>query len=139
MKSGKRAEDGQRGLDRFTRRQRPPGNTLAEWLAFEKLHGEKQATAVFIDLVQLADVWMADARGGPRFTPEPLSSLPVGEVRPYSLDGDRSIEPLVMRGIDDPHSALTKLADDAISACGFQDALPDRIIPHGRVVVSPEL
>jgi hypothetical protein len=139
MKSGKRAEDGQRGLNRFTRRQRPPGDTLAERLTFEKLHGEKQATAVFIDLIELADVGMADARGGPRFTPKPLSSLSMGQIRPYSLDGDRSIEPLVMRGIDDPHSALSKLADDAISACGFQNALPDRIIPHGRVVVSPEL
>jgi hypothetical protein len=30
-----------------------------------------------------------------------------------------------MRGIDDPHSAFAKLADDAIAACGFQDAVPD--------------
>ena len=59
----------------------------------------------------------------------------MSQIRPYSLDGDRSIEPLVMRSIDDPHSALSKLADDPIPACGFQNALPDRIIPHGRVVV----
>jgi hypothetical protein len=119
MESGKRAEDGQRGLNRFTRRQRPPGDTLTEWLAFKKLHGQKQATGVFVDLVQLADVRMADARGGPGLAPEPLSSLSVCQIWPYSLDGDRPIEPLVMRGIDDPHSALSKLADDPISACGF--------------------
>jgi hypothetical protein len=66
---------------------------------------------------------MADARGGTGLAPESLSTLPVRQIPPYSLDGDRAIEPLVMRGIDDSHPALSKLADDAISACGFQNAL----------------
>jgi hypothetical protein len=38
MERGKRTENGQRGLNRVTCRQRPPGETLAEWLAFEKFH-----------------------------------------------------------------------------------------------------
>ena len=61
---------------------------------------------------------MADARRRPRFTPEALPLLSVSAVRAQTLDGDRPVEALVVRGIDDAHASFAQLAHDAIAA-GF--------------------
>src|SRR6185436_5419423 len=110
VQRGERAEHRQRDLDGVTGRQRPAGEAVAERLPVEELHREKQAVAVFVDLVELADVRMADARGGARLAPEALPLLAAGVPRTDALDGDRTVQAVVMRGVDDTHAAFPELA-----------------------------
>src|SRR5262249_54010547 len=114
VKRAERVEHGERNLNRFVRRERSSKKARAERLPVEKLHREEQSLSVFVDFVQLADIGMVDAGSGTRLTPQALSFLTVVEARPYPLDGDRSVQPIVMGGIDHAHSAFTQLPRDPI-------------------------
>ena len=59
---------------------------------------------------------MIDAGRGSRLTPKPLAFLSIAGVRAQALDCDRTIETIVVRGVDDSHAAFAKLAHDAIPA-----------------------
>jgi hypothetical protein len=87
---------------------------LGERFAFEQFHGDEKLTAVFTDLVDLADVRVVDARRGARFAPEALArGLVVGDRR-HRLQGHRTAEPFVAGGIHDAHRARSKLVGDCV-------------------------
>ena len=66
---------------------------------------------------------MTDARGRARLAPEPLPLLAAGLAWAYALDGDRPVEAVVVRGVDDAHAAFPELAHDAIAAQCFQSSV----------------
>ena len=70
---------------------------------------------------------MVDARGGARLAPEALSLLAAGLAGADSLDRDRPVEAVVMRGVDDAHAAFSELAHDAIAAPSVPNR-PSRLI-----------
>ena len=114
MQGRQGAQHRQRRLNGFTRRQRAAAKPPAQRLALEELHRQKQPVLVFVNLVQLTHIGMIDARRRARLPPETLVRLTVDQVVAYSLDGDRSIEALIMGGVHDTHAALSELTYDAI-------------------------
>ena len=57
---------------------------------------------------------MADAGGDAGLPPQALAFLFVGAL-PHALDRHGAIQPLVVRGVHDAHSAFTELSPDAVS------------------------
>ena len=47
---------------------------------------------------------------------EPFALLSIAGVRAQTFDGDRTVETIVVRGVDDTHASFTELAHDAIPA-----------------------
>ena len=91
--------------------------------------GGKNPVVVFADLVELADVRMADARGGARLAQEArLRGLVVFGQR-HDLHGDRALQPVVARRVDDAHPAFADLAQHRVAADPLGIAAP-----IGRVV-----
>ena len=92
----------------------PAVESLGERLALEQLHGDEQLAVIVTDLVELAHVRMVDAGRGARLAPEPLARRLVSRGRRDRLEGDDAPEPLVARGVDDPHAALAQGAGDDV-------------------------
>ena len=87
---------------------------LGQRFSFEELHRDEQAPAVFADLVDLADVRMVHACRRPGLAPEALPSGGVVGRRRQRLEGDRALEPIVPRRVDDTHAALAQQAFDHV-------------------------
>ena len=84
MQRGERAEDGQRDLDGVASRQRSPARRSFSGSPSRSSMARNSPLSILVDLVQLADVWMIDARGGARLAPEALPLLAAGMARPDS-------------------------------------------------------
>ena len=89
---------------------------LREDLALEQLHRDEELAAVLSNLVDLADVGMVHARRGAGLAPEPAPRRLVAARRGHRLQRDRTLEPLVARGIDDTHASLAELGPDRVVA-----------------------
>ena len=71
-------------------------------LPLEQLHHQEQLVPVLGDVVELADVRVADGRGRPRLPPEALAGWGVGAGVSDGLDRDRAVQLLVHRRVDHP-------------------------------------
>jgi hypothetical protein len=79
-------------------------------------HDEEHQPIALIDRVDRHDVWMVELRCCLGFAEEPSPDFtPVREFRGKDLDGDGSLEPFVLRAVDDAHSATADLAVDLIA------------------------
>src|SRR5438876_4450256 len=116
VKRSERAEHGEANLDAFTRAQPASPERHAQRFPFQQLHGEKQAFAVLVNLVQLAHVRMVDARRCARLSPQALPLLTIAEARADPLDRDRPVQAVIVRRIDDAHASFAQLALDPIAA-----------------------
>ena len=98
----------------FLGRHRLALEPRGERLAAEQLHRQEGAAFVFADLVQLADVRMAEPRHRFGLTPEAGPSRFVDRLQP--LDRDASAEHLVLGLEHGAHAALADLAHHAVAA-----------------------
>ena len=96
------------------RRQRPAHHARAERFAGQELHRQDQPAVGFLDLVELADVGMRDAGGGPGFTPQPFARRVVG-LAANRLQRDSAVEPLIAGRVHDSHATFTDLPLDLVA------------------------
>ena len=59
-------------LEHFINGQRTPANVLAESLAFQQFHGDEVLALLLSDLIDSADMGVAERRRRPRFAEKPL-------------------------------------------------------------------
>jgi len=91
---------------RFHAGSNPPSVEIGQRLALEKLHHEKTDARRLADVVQRADVRMAQRGNDARLALEALAELRiVGGVRRQNLDCDPPIEPRVARLVHLAHAA----------------------------------
>src|SRR6185436_6375953 len=109
-----RRERSQQDADRLRHFERAASQPIGERLAFQQLHHNVRLLLVFSNFIELADIGMRQARRGPRFSPKPIPGLAVVERLTDHLDRDRPVEARIVRGINDPHTALAELADNPI-------------------------
>jgi hypothetical protein len=117
---------------RFLDRQASPGEDPFERLSLDALHGDEvhrfavsQGGAV--DVVDRDDVGMVERGGRLGLALEAPPALGVSDgLAGEDLQGDRPLEVGVESAIDDAHSALAELAEDAIVRNG--------LFGHGREV-----
>ena len=134
MDDGTRMKGGQSRQDSQGDRQGVRGahgtapQTVREHLAFEQLHRDEQLAAVLAYLVDLANVRVIDARGGPRLAPEPLARVLVAAERRQRLERHRALEPLIASRIDDAHATLAKLVRERVVTDARRHQLPGRIV-----------
>ena len=97
--------------------------------AVEKLHGDK-CLAVFIsDVVNRANVGMAESRGGLGLAAKTLERLAVmGYIVREKLERDEAAEARVFGLIDDTHATAAKLFDDAVVGDGLADHCHSSIV-----------
>jgi hypothetical protein len=103
-----------RQLDRAAMRNRPRPQLVAQRPAFYPLHGEVGGVALSADVVDGQDVRVVERRRGPRFLLEALDAVHRREAGCENLDGDRALQPEVVRAVDLTHPALADLLEDAI-------------------------
>ncbi len=101
-------------------------------MPFEELHGDEELALVLADLVDLANVRVVDARRGSCLAPEAAPRRLVLRHGDHRLQRHRAMEPLVARGVDDAHAALSELAGDGVVAKPRRDALRGQWSAVGR-------
>ena len=114
------AEDSQDSLQCLAQRERPTPDAVGQGLAGEQLHDHEQLAALLGQLVDLADIGVADGRGDPGFPQEPLLERRVGVEAAHPLDGHQAIEALISRLIDHTHAPLAKLSCHPILPDGLK-------------------
>ena len=114
MERGQRRQHARADRRRPRHAQRPLDHEVGQGVALEQLHRDEELALVLADLVDLADVGMADAGGRPRLAPEPLARALVARHRRQHLHRHRTPEPFVVRRIHHAHAALAQLAGDRI-------------------------
>src|SRR5579864_1099920 len=98
-------------------RQTPPGQARAQRFSLEKLHDDEVNAVLLAEIVELANVGMAQLGDGTSLAPEALQSVgTLGEMRGKNLDGDRAIEAGIGGAIDFAHTAGSDLRDDFVRA-----------------------
>src|SRR5688572_11044806 len=111
---------------RFARRERPvPVQPHGEVFTIQQRHHEIHDPVPLIDAVNGDDVRMAQLCGGFGLAQEAGPDLrPEGELRRKDLDGDMTLEPAVLRFVNDTHTAPPDLAvefvsrrEDALDVC----------------------
>jgi hypothetical protein len=102
-------------------REKPPGHDVVEGFPLHEFHHE-EVTFVLVrpqrfaaDVVQHANVRMVEPGDGARLTLEPLTRVDVARnVGTQDFEGDKAIEPPVLRTIDFTHAAGSKRSLDLI-------------------------
>ena len=87
---------------------------MLERLAFEILHGDEEAAAIFGDFVNRADVGMIQRGGGASFAAETLKGRGIlGNVVGEKLQGNRAAKIHVFGFVDDAHPSAAELFENA--------------------------
>jgi hypothetical protein len=105
------------GLEGFAGGQGPLADPVAQGPALDELHGEEELVLDLADLVDAADVGMAEGRGRLGLADEagPDGRVRVGRLG-QELEGDLAVEGGVLGQIDLAHAALAELAEDGVFA-----------------------
>jgi hypothetical protein len=85
-----------------------------EGRALDVLHGDKHLVVVLADVVDDADVGVAEGRGGSRFVQEAGAGLRVGGLE--HLQRDVPAQSRVGGAVDDAHAAGAELLGDLVRA-----------------------
>ena len=102
--------------------QRTPADAVFQGLAIQKLHHDEPLSIVTGNLVDGADIGMAQRRGGPSFTPKALQRLRiVGDVVGQKLQGHKPAEHEVLGLVHHTHASATQLFQDTIVRNGLTD------------------
>jgi len=102
--------------------QGPRGKPVLQGLAFHVLHGDEGAVLQVIDLVDGAEVGVAQAGGGPGFVQESgLALLGAHDPGREELQGNDAVELRVVGAVDHSHPPLTELREDGIVGDGLTD------------------
>ena len=117
MEGGERIEHRQRDGQGFEWRHGPTGDARGQRFPVEQFHDEIGLALSLVELVEGADVRVADASGGPGLPAKPFPRHVVGQrLGTNHLDGDIPVQPVVVPGIHDAHAALAKRSDDSITS-----------------------
>jgi len=102
-------------FEEFVERNRPLCDAMFESLAVEKLHHEKVAALVFVDVVENTNVWVVECGGRARFATETLERVGIARgVVWQELQRDEAAEFSVFGRVDHAHAAATQLLVHAI-------------------------
>jgi len=103
---------------------------MPQSLPFEVLHRDEVPPFVLIHVVDGADVWVIQRRGGLGLALEPLQCMAVpGHLFRQELQGDGALQLDIFGLVDDPHAAAAKLFQDLVVRNGgadHGDLLPER-------------
>ena len=109
-------------LQDLVRRERPFLEPMGQRLAFQVLHHQEVDAVLVADIVERADVRMAQARNGLGFAVETLARLRIArKMRGQNLDGDDAVKPRIARPVDLAHASGADRRDDLVRAepgCG---------------------
>ncbi len=95
--------------------QRFAKDALLERLAFEKLHGDEASPVLFVDVVDGANIRVIQGRSRLGFPLQTLQSLMVpGQLIRQKLQGDRALEPGVLRLEDHAHASAAELLQNSV-------------------------
>jgi hypothetical protein len=115
-----RRQDSQTDLKRLVDGDRPSRHPRAEGLAIEQLHDDEELLALLAQLVDLTDVGMTDAGGGPGLADEAIAEGRVPAERPNPFDRDQAAQALVPSLVDYPHATLAQLPGEDVMANGLE-------------------
>ena len=88
---------------------------LLQTAARDVLHGKEVATVLLADGVDLDNVRVVEAGRAPRLAQESLDVVRIlGQMLAEDLDGDETVEGLLVRLVDDPHAAATELGNYSV-------------------------
>src|SRR4029077_14690179 len=83
--------------------------------ALQKLHDDEVNAVLLAEVVELANVGVAEVRDGARFALKTVTRRRLSrELRRKNLDSDRTIETLVDRAINLAHPACADRRDDLV-------------------------
>ena len=114
-----RRERGEGNRHGLVERQRSAFEPRGQRLALEILHRDEEIPVLFTDVVELADIGMADRRRRPRLPPQPLGRIRIGGGAPDHLQRDGPSQPRIPRRIHDAHPALAERARYLVMPDGF--------------------
>src|SRR4029077_9205179 len=98
-------------------RQTSPGQARAQRFSLEKFHDDEVNAVLLPEIVELANVGVAQLGDGTSLAPEALQSVgTLGEMRGQNLDGDGAIEAGIGGAIDFAHAAGSDRPDDFVRA-----------------------
>ena len=90
--------------------------------AIQKFHRDEGLTFIVADLVNGADVWMVQSRGGAGFAAKTLQRLRVlGKIVGKKFQRDKSPELGIFGLVNDTHASAAKFLDNAVVRNGFVD------------------
>ncbi len=105
-------------------RQRSVREPPAQGGPVEQLHDEKRQIAMAPDVIERADVRMAERRCRTRFTLKALERKRIlRQLRREKFDGNLAAETRVLRAIDDTHAAFANLVEDPVMGNGLANHL----------------
>src|SRR5271167_2661183 len=95
--------------------QRTPCDAMLQRHSVQKLHGDEGLSALIINLVNGADVWMIQSGRSLRFALESGQSLRIlGYFIGQEFQGDETMQLHVLGLVDDTHATAAELLDDAV-------------------------
>src|SRR5215469_793036 len=91
------------------------GDAFSQEHSLEQLHHDEGTSLMFPDVVNCANIWVIQCRGGLRFAAESLQSLCVScQFFGQEFEGHKAIQPGVLRFINDTHASAPQPLNDAI-------------------------
>src|SRR5688572_17101595 len=114
MSAAQSFRDFNREIERLRQRQRSARETRRERLPVNELHDEKVDARLVPDVVNRADVGMAERGDRPRFALKALPAHAIGLVLGKNLDRNIAIEPGITGPVDLAHPSGTQRRLDLI-------------------------
>ncbi len=112
------AKHAQRGLQRLAQGDSATLDPAGQRLALQQLHDHEELAVLFGQLVDLADIRMADLCGDPRLPKQPFLQGRMAVHGAEALDGDQTVEPVVPGLEHHAHAAFAELTGQAVLANG---------------------
>src|SRR5262245_27658269 len=101
-------------LESFLNWQCTPSDSRGQSLTLKELHSDIKPATVFPDLVELANIRMVEAGSDSRLAFETLPSLRTDTRCSHCLDGNGTIQSVVVTCIHHTHAAFAECTRDAI-------------------------
>ena len=119
-----------RYVDRYRKKrfrfQWPPGDSMAQGHAIQKLHDDEGLAFFLPDFMDRADVGMVQTRGRLSLALEAQHGLRVvGYFLRQKLQGDEAVQVDVLGLVDDAHATAAELLNDAV--------MRNDLVKHGRI------
>src|ERR1700721_1134652 len=103
-------------------------NPLLQALAFELFHDDEGVSAVVVNFVDDADIWMVELRGRTRFASKSIERpLIFQQMIGNKFKGNMAAKAEVLRFINNSHSAASELRQHAVMGNRLTDDLHRRI------------
>ena len=95
--------------------ERTGGESVLQRRALEVLHGDERSSVLLADVVDGADMWMAERRSGSGFTLKAAQRFGIArQISGDELERHGTVKPRILGLVDHAHPAAAELADDAV-------------------------